>query len=78
IHGDLSAYNILYNHGMVTIIDLAQMVDPRYNADVYPLLERDIERVCRYFARYGVQADAGALAGNLWARYLMGELETAL
>jgi RIO kinase 1 len=75
IHGDLSAYNVLYWRGAVTIIDFAQAVDPRYNPEVYPLLERDIERVCRYFARYGVVADAGALAAELWVRYLGGETD---
>jgi RIO kinase 1 len=77
IHGDLSAYNILYWQGAITVIDFAQMVDPRYNPDVYPLLERDIERVCSYFARYGIVADPAAHAADLWARYLMGDLEVA-
>src|SRR5262245_12305428 len=57
IHGDLSAYNILYWQGAASIIDFAQAVDPRYNQAIYPLLERDVERVCRYFAPYGVVAD---------------------
>jgi RIO kinase 1 len=75
IHGDLSPYNVLYWEGQVTVIDFAQMVDPRYNADLYPLLERDIERICAFFARYGIQADPAGIAAGLWARYLMGELE---
>lgn len=74
IHGDLSEYNILYQEGAIAIIDFAQALDPRYNPDVYPLLLRDVERVCQHFARYGVRADAGAIAGELWARYLAGEL----
>ncbi|HEU5368843.1 MAG TPA: RIO1 family regulatory kinase/ATPase, partial [Ktedonobacterales bacterium] len=78
VHGDLSEYNILYwpdARGAVTIIDFAQAVDPRYNLDdVFDLLARDIARVCRYFARYGVQADAEALAIDLWTRYLTGAL----
>jgi RIO kinase 1 len=77
IHGDLSAYNILYRGGeeaSLAIIDFAQAVDPRYNRDVYPLLARDVERVCRYFARYGVAADASGIAWDLWQRYLHGEL----
>lgn len=74
IHGDLSAYNILYQAGKPTIIDFAQAMDPRYNPDVYPMLARDVERVCRFFARYGVDADADALASDLWSRYLHGEL----
>jgi RIO kinase 1 len=74
IHGDLSAYNLLYQPGKIIAIDFAQAVDPRYNLEVYPLLLRDVERVCQYFARYGVEADAEALASDLWARYLHGDL----
>lgn len=74
IHGDLSTYNILYHSGRLTIIDFAQAVDPRYNPDVFPLLHRDVERVCDHFARYGVQADAEGLTHELWTRYLFGEL----
>ena len=84
VHGDLSEYNILYwpgagaqtpAAGAAMIIDFAQAVDPRYNQeDVFDLLARDIARVCRYFARYGVEADAQALAIDLWTRYLTGAL----
>jgi len=69
VHGDLSEYNILYWQGAVTVIDFAQAVDPRHNRDVFTLLARDIERVCRYFARYGVIADAQELAINMWTQY---------
>lgn len=75
IHGDLSPYNILYWQGEVTVIDFAQAVDPRYNPEVYTLLMRDVDRVYRFFARYGVQADPDAIAADLWTRYLMGELQ---
>ena len=74
IHGDLSPYNILYWDGMATIIDFAQAIDPRYNFDAFPLLHRDIERVCGHFARLGVQAEAVEIATDLWTRYLRGEL----
>jgi serine/threonine-protein kinase RIO1 len=66
IHGDLSEYNILYWRGAVSIIDFAQAVDPQQNPAVFPLLLRDIERVCGYFARYGVVADPRALARDMW------------
>ncbi len=69
IHGDLSEYNILYWQGRVLLIDFAQAVDPRQNTDVFPLLERDIARVCRYFARYDVPTDATALATAMWKKY---------
>ncbi len=74
VHGDLSAYNMLYWDGAITIIDFAQAVDPRYNLAVGDLLARDITRVCQYFARFGVEADAAALANDLWLRYLRAEL----
>jgi RIO kinase 1 len=74
VHGDLSAYNILYWRGAATIIDFAQAVDPRHDDGLYALLERYIDRLHRFFARYGVRADPGALAADLWARYLCGEL----
>lgn len=74
IHGDLSPYNMLYWEGGITIIDFAQAIDPRYNFDAFPLLHRDIERVCHYFARLGVRADATEIASELWARYLHGDL----
>ena len=72
VHGDLSEYNILYWHGTRSIIDFAQAVDPRQQPSVYALLRRDIERVCRYFARYSIRADADSLASELWARYQGG------
>jgi RIO kinase 1 len=74
IHGDLSAYNVLYWQGAVTVIDFAQAVDPRHDDALYVLLERDIDRLYRFFARSGAAADPGALAADMWTRYLCGEL----
>jgi serine/threonine-protein kinase RIO1 len=45
-------------------------VDPSQSEEVYDLLERDVERVYRYFARYGVRANPQALAGEMWRRFL--------
>lgn len=70
IHGDLSAYNILYWQGKVTLIDFAQAADPFHNSDVYSLFLRDVERVCQYFALYDIEADAHALAREIWTRHM--------
>ncbi|HEV2654056.1 MAG TPA: RIO1 family regulatory kinase/ATPase, partial [Ktedonobacteraceae bacterium] len=70
IHGDLSAYNVLYWQGNVTVIDFAQAVDPYHNSDVFSLLARDVERVCQYFAGYGESYDARALARQIWSRHM--------
>lgn len=70
IHGDLSAYNILYWQGDVTLIDFPQVVDSKGNPDAYEILERDITRVCEYFAGQGVRCDAQQVFQTLWRRYL--------
>jgi len=70
IHGDLSAYNVLYWQGAVTLIDFAQAVDPYHNSDVFSLLARDVERTCQYFARYGVMSNAHELARTIWTQHM--------
>lgn len=70
VHGDLSAYNILYWDGEISLIDFPQMVDARKNSHAFMLLERDIVRVTQYFTLYGVQANGRQLAAALWDRYL--------
>ncbi len=70
IHGDLSAYNILYWEGQITLIDFPQVTNCRTNGNAYSILQRDIRRVCEYFARQGLKADAEALADDLWNRYV--------
>jgi RIO kinase 1 len=68
IHGDLSAHNILYWDGQIKLIDFPQAVDPYVNPQAFPLLVRDVERICQYFTRYGVEANAEQLATDIWAR----------
>ncbi|MEM8534120.1 MAG: RIO1 family regulatory kinase/ATPase [Chloroflexota bacterium] len=70
IHGDLSAYNILYWEGHITLIDFPQVVNSHSNRDAYPILQRDVKRVCQYFAHYGIECDAVALTDELWERYV--------
>ncbi|GCE27792.1 serine/threonine protein kinase [Dictyobacter alpinus] len=69
IHGDLSPYNILYWQGKITIIDFPQAVDPRFNSHALSLLTRDIDNVCKYFARYGLKRDSSQLANRLWYQF---------
>jgi RIO kinase 1 len=71
IHGDLSAYNILYWAGQITIIDFPQATNSLTNHDAYAILERDIARVCEYFAQQGVQSEPVAITDDLWHRYVM-------
>ena len=74
VHADLSAYNVLYWQEQVRIIDFPQAVDPRFNPNARSLLTRDIENICRYMARYGLQRDGHAIADRLWRRFKNSEL----
>lgn len=70
VHGDLSPFNVLYWAGAVKAIDFPQAVDPRQNRNAPDLLRRDLENLCRYFARYGLQVDGAWLAADLWSQYV--------
>jgi RIO kinase 1 len=74
VHGDLSAYNVLYWEGEIALIDFPQVVDVRTNAHAADLLERDVRRVCEYFGRYRIQSNPTTLAADLWHRYMSAEL----
>ncbi len=74
VHGDLSPYNILYWDEQITVIDLPQMVDPRFNPSAFSLLQRDIENVVKFFEKHGVRASASAIAIDLWKRYMRATL----
>ncbi len=66
IHGDLSAYNILYWRGQISLIDFPQVVSPRENPNAYSIFMRDVRRVCEYFGDQGVEVDAAQLGQELW------------
>jgi len=70
IHGDLSAYNILYWEGAVTLIDFPQVTNAHANRAAKTILYRDVERVCSYFEKQGVQCDSLTVADRLWRGYL--------
>jgi RIO kinase 1 len=75
VHGDLSAYNILYWQDELVTIDFPQAVDPQSNPNARDLLERDIHNVCKFFGRFGARSDPGAIAADLWTSYRFGGLE---
>ena len=73
VHGDLSAYNILYWAGQIFIIDFPQLVNVRTNRNAQIFLERDIRRVCEYFDRFGLETDPASLTIDLWQDYMTGD-----
>jgi RIO kinase 1 len=69
IHGDLSAYNILYWDGDITLIDFPQVVLPESNPASWTIFRRDVERICQYFSAQGVACDPNKIAPELWAAH---------
>lgn len=60
VHGDLSAFNVLWWRGRPVIIDLSQSVDAIVHPAARELLVRDVDRTAAYFRRLGVAIDPGA------------------
>lgn len=69
IHGDLSAYNILYWNGGITLIDFPQIVLPKSNPTAWTVFLRDVARVCDYFSAQGVNCEAYKIAADLWTAH---------
>ena len=66
VHGDLSAFNILYHQEQARIIDFPQAMNPFGNPNAFKFYCRDVERVCDYFERYGIDPDPLGLAQSMW------------
>ena len=69
IHGDLSAYNILYWDGAITLIDFPQVVPPDGNPAAWSIFRRDVARICEYFASQGLKTDPRKLSAELWTAH---------
>lgn len=69
IHGDLSAYNILYWDGAVTLIDFPQVSDSMGNSQAFRILQRDVKRICDYFSQQGVSCNPHRITSQLWENY---------
>jgi RIO kinase 1 len=53
-HGDLSAYNLLVDHGRLVVIDVPQIVDVIANPRGRDFLERDVRNVGAWFISRGL------------------------
>ncbi len=78
VHGDLSAYNILYWEGAITLIDFPQVTHIASNPHAQTILVRDVTRVCEYFIGQGVRARPQQIAAELWERFATIDPDDAL
>lgn len=69
VHGDLSAYNILYYEGDIFLIDFPQAVDPDENRNAFAIFQRDLLRLFEYFQHGGLDYDPKVWARKLWQRH---------
>jgi RIO kinase 1 len=69
VHGDLSAYNILYWEGDIKLIDFPQVVSPKGNRSAYSIFSRDVTRLCDYFRQQGLETNPDRLAHDIWTRH---------
>jgi RIO kinase 1 len=69
VHGDLSAYNILYWEGDISLIDFPQVVAPEANRNAFTIFQRDVSRVCDYFSKQGIRSNARKIAAELWTSH---------
>ena len=70
IHGDLSAHNVLYHDGRAFLIDFPQAVNIDHHPAAYELLSRDVDRLCRYFIKQGIDCNAGRITDERWRRFM--------
>jgi RIO kinase 1 len=69
VHADLSAYNILYWQGEITLIDFPQVISPSRHRSGFAIFCRDLTRLGEYFAHQGLDVDSTSLAADLWQQY---------
>jgi RIO kinase 1 len=67
VHGDLSAYNVLWWRERAVLIDFSQTVNVLEHPAARDLLVRDIARLGRYFARRGITVDGDRVLRQIGA-----------
>lgn len=67
VHGDLSAFNVLWWRERAVLIDFSQTVDIVTHPAAHELLVRDITTLGRYFARRGVVVEPGRILDRIGA-----------
>ena len=57
VHGDYSAFNILWHNEETVVIDFPQVMEFKNNPNAPVFLERDVRSLCRSFMKQGVIAN---------------------
>ncbi len=68
VHGDYSAFNILWHQEKAFVIDFPQVMELSANPNAKAFLERDVRSLCASFHKLGVAADERKVLRELRAR----------
>ena len=68
VHGDLSAWNLLWHDGGIVVIDVPQAVEIAVNPHAAALLTRDVKALTESFRPLGLEVDAGEVERDLRGR----------
>ncbi|MBL4821383.1 MAG: serine protein kinase RIO [Gammaproteobacteria bacterium] len=74
VHGDLSEFNILLDENGPVIIDLPQAVDAAANNNAESMLERDVNKISRYYGQYAPELLNSQYGKEIWKLFEDGEL----
>ena len=75
VHGDLSEFNVLQGSEGPVIIDLPQVVNAAANNSAKSMLQRDVENITQYYARFAPELADTHYAEEIWEIYEKGELQ---
>ena len=56
VHGDYSAFNLLWHREKAAVIDFPQVMEFRNNRNARLFLERDVHSLCKSFRKQGIEA----------------------
>src|SRR5215208_4135784 len=59
VHGDYSAFNLLWQDNRAVVIDFPQVMDFKNSPNAQAFLERDVHSLCKSFLKQGIRADEG-------------------
>ena len=65
VHGDYSAFNILWHDEQAVVIDFPQVIEFKNNPNAHSFLERDVHSLCKTFMKQGGKADEGKVLSEV-------------
>lgn len=65
IHGDYSAYNLLWHNEKAVVIDFPQVINIESNPFAKEILRRDVNSICKSFKKYKIETNSERIYNDL-------------